>query len=207
MTTRRDLEAAASAGSPSCGPRRCRCSTRRLPAATRFTARCRRRTTRRRSRAPCSGSGPASWRRWCSPARSMCEPRIAHDPAAIFGVLRDSFPVLLRVSRSAAARRPSSAPAPSCWCAARASAPAPSRSPAPPAAAPTRRSMSISREQLLHSAKDREENAIVARRIARVLAPYSVWVTAAPEPVGRARREHPAPRCADPRAARAGRLA
>jgi salicylate biosynthesis isochorismate synthase/menaquinone-specific isochorismate synthase len=37
-------------------------------------------------------------------------------------------------------------------------------------------------EQLLRSDKDREENAIVARRIARTLAPHSVWVTAAPEP-------------------------
>jgi salicylate biosynthesis isochorismate synthase len=38
-------------------------------------------------------------------------------------------------------------------------------------------------EQLLGSEKDREENAIVVRRIARVLAPRSLWVTAAPEPV------------------------
>jgi menaquinone-specific isochorismate synthase len=37
-------------------------------------------------------------------------------------------------------------------------------------------------ERLLRSEKDREENAIVARRIARVLRPLSVWVTAAPEP-------------------------
>jgi isochorismate synthase len=37
-------------------------------------------------------------------------------------------------------------------------------------------------EQLLHSDKDREENAIVARRIARALKPYSVWVTATQEP-------------------------
>jgi salicylate biosynthesis isochorismate synthase/menaquinone-specific isochorismate synthase len=37
-------------------------------------------------------------------------------------------------------------------------------------------------ERLLRSDKDREENAIVARRIARVLRPLSVWVTAAPEP-------------------------
>ncbi|HEY2772393.1 MAG TPA: isochorismate synthase [Solirubrobacteraceae bacterium] len=37
-------------------------------------------------------------------------------------------------------------------------------------------------ERLLQSAKDREENAIVARRIARALRPYAVWVTAAPEP-------------------------
>jgi isochorismate synthase len=38
-------------------------------------------------------------------------------------------------------------------------------------------------EQLLQSDKDREENAIVARRIARALGSRSVWVTAAPEPV------------------------
>jgi isochorismate synthase len=37
-------------------------------------------------------------------------------------------------------------------------------------------------EQLLRSEKDREENAIVMRRIARALRPFSVWVTAAPEP-------------------------
>ena len=38
-------------------------------------------------------------------------------------------------------------------------------------------------EQLLGSDKDREENAIVVRRIVRALAPHSVWVTAAPDPV------------------------
>jgi salicylate biosynthesis isochorismate synthase/menaquinone-specific isochorismate synthase len=38
-------------------------------------------------------------------------------------------------------------------------------------------------ERLLGSPKDREENAIVARAISRVLAPHAVWVTAAPEPV------------------------
>jgi menaquinone-specific isochorismate synthase len=38
-------------------------------------------------------------------------------------------------------------------------------------------------EQLLQSDKDREENEIVVRRIARALRPHSVWVTAAPEPV------------------------
>ncbi|MBO0769341.1 MAG: isochorismate synthase [Solirubrobacterales bacterium] len=37
-------------------------------------------------------------------------------------------------------------------------------------------------EQLLRSPKEREENAIVARRIARALAGQSVWVTVAPEP-------------------------
>jgi salicylate biosynthesis isochorismate synthase len=38
-------------------------------------------------------------------------------------------------------------------------------------------------EQLLHSDKDREENAIVARRIAQALRPHAVWVTASQEPV------------------------
>jgi len=37
-------------------------------------------------------------------------------------------------------------------------------------------------ERLLRSDKDREENAIVARAISRVLGPHAVWVTAAPEP-------------------------
>jgi isochorismate synthase len=37
-------------------------------------------------------------------------------------------------------------------------------------------------EQLLQSDKDREENAIVVRRIMRNLRPHSVWVTSAPEP-------------------------
>jgi len=38
-------------------------------------------------------------------------------------------------------------------------------------------------ENLLHSAKDREEQAIVAARIERTLDPVSVWVAAADEPV------------------------
>ncbi|NDU79684.1 isochorismate synthase, partial [Actinomadura sp. DSM 109109] len=38
-------------------------------------------------------------------------------------------------------------------------------------------------EQLLQSVKDREEQAIVVRRIERTLEPVSVWVTAADEPV------------------------
>ena len=37
-------------------------------------------------------------------------------------------------------------------------------------------------EQLLRSAKDREEHEIVARRIERALRPHSVWVTRAQEP-------------------------
>src|SRR4051812_1909990 len=38
-------------------------------------------------------------------------------------------------------------------------------------------------ERLLRSDKDREEQAIVARRIERVLRPRSVWLAASPEPV------------------------
>jgi menaquinone-specific isochorismate synthase len=38
-------------------------------------------------------------------------------------------------------------------------------------------------EQLMRSAKDREEQEIVSRRIVRALRPHSVWVTAADEPV------------------------
>jgi salicylate biosynthesis isochorismate synthase len=38
-------------------------------------------------------------------------------------------------------------------------------------------------EALLRSDKDREEQAIVTRRIAHALRPHSVWVTAAPEPI------------------------
>jgi salicylate biosynthesis isochorismate synthase/menaquinone-specific isochorismate synthase len=38
-------------------------------------------------------------------------------------------------------------------------------------------------EQLMQSAKDREEQAIVTRRIMRTLDPVSVWVTAADDPV------------------------
>ena len=38
-------------------------------------------------------------------------------------------------------------------------------------------------EQLLRSAKDRAEQAIVARRIERALRTHAVWVTAPPEPV------------------------
>ena len=37
-------------------------------------------------------------------------------------------------------------------------------------------------EQLLQSAKDREEQAIVVRRIARALKPHAVWVAAPDEP-------------------------
>jgi salicylate biosynthesis isochorismate synthase/menaquinone-specific isochorismate synthase len=38
-------------------------------------------------------------------------------------------------------------------------------------------------EQLMRSAKDREEHTIVARRIERALSPYALWIAATPEPV------------------------
>lgn len=106
----------------------------------------------------------------------------AHDPAAILGLLREAFPssFVYAVGRGEATfvgatpellvRRQGQ----------RASTVA--------LAGSTRRSADPAvdahlGEQLLRSDKDRGENAIVARRIARTLAPLSVWVTAAEEPV------------------------
>jgi isochorismate synthase len=107
---------------------------------------------------------------------------IDHDPAAVYGLLREAFPTsfVYAVGRGDATfigatpelliRREGQ----------RASTVA--------LAGSTRRSAdpSVDRhlgEQLLRSDKDREENAIVARRIARTLRAFSVWVTSAPEPV------------------------
>ena len=105
-----------------------------------------------------------------------------HDAAAVFGVLREAFP--------------------SCFvfCAGRGDAAFVAASPellirreglrasTLALAGSTRRSADPAvddhlGEQLLRSEKDREEQAIVARRIERTLRPHSVWVTAAPEPV------------------------
>src|SRR2546430_11084922 len=117
-----------------------------------------------------------------------------HDPGAILGVLREAFPqcFVFAVGDGAAAflaatpellvRREGQ----------RASTVA--------LAGSTRRSADPAvddhlGQQLLLSEKDREENAIVARRIARALAPHAVWVTAAPEPglVRVANIQHPGP--------------
>jgi isochorismate synthase len=106
---------------------------------------------------------------------------IAHDPAAVLGLLREAFPscyvfavgrgdaTFLAASPELLIRREGQ----------RASTVA--------LAGSARRSADPAvddhlGEQLLRSEKDREENAIVARRIARVLSRHSVWVTAAPEP-------------------------
>jgi isochorismate synthase len=107
---------------------------------------------------------------------------VDHDPAAVFGLLREAFPssFVYAVGRREATfigatpelliRREGQ----------RASTVA--------LAGSTRRSADPAvddhlGEQLLRSDKDRRENEIVARRIARALRPWSVWVTAAPEPV------------------------
>jgi menaquinone-specific isochorismate synthase len=106
---------------------------------------------------------------------------VDHDPAAVLGVLREAFPscyvfavgrgdaTFLAASPELLVRRQGQ----------RASTVA--------LAGSARRSSDPAvddhlGEQLLRSDKDREENAIVARRIARVLRPHSVWVTAEPEP-------------------------
>ena len=105
-----------------------------------------------------------------------------HDPGAVFGALREGFPACY------------------CWCVGTPEAAFVGASPellvrrdgaraqTVALAGTTRRSADPSvddhlGEQLLQSAKDREEQAIVARRIERTLDPVSIWVTAASEPV------------------------
>ncbi len=106
---------------------------------------------------------------------------VAHDPGAVLALLREEFPacyvfavgrgdsVFLAASPELLIRRDGQ----------RASTVA--------LAGSSRRSADPAvddhlGEQLMQSDKDREENAIVARKIARVLGPHSVWVTSAPEP-------------------------
>jgi salicylate biosynthesis isochorismate synthase/menaquinone-specific isochorismate synthase len=105
-----------------------------------------------------------------------------HDPAAVVGVLREGFPAcyvvcvgdgdgaFLAASPELLVRREGQ----------RASTVA--------LAGSTRRSADPAvddhlGEQLLRSAKDREEHAIVARRIERTLRERALWVSTAPEPV------------------------
>ena len=106
----------------------------------------------------------------------------AHDPAAVFGALRELFPACY------------------CWCVGTPEAAFVGASPellvrrdgqraqTVALAGTTRRSADPSvddhlGEQLLQSTKDREEQAIVARGIERTLDPVSLWVAAADEPV------------------------
>ncbi|HEX2128385.1 MAG TPA: isochorismate synthase [Solirubrobacterales bacterium] len=105
----------------------------------------------------------------------------AHDPAAVFGALRELFPscfcfcvgspegAFLGASPELLIRRRGASAA------------------AVALAGSTRRSADPSvddhlGEQLLRSEKDRVEHEIVARRIGRLLRPHSVWVEAEPEP-------------------------
>jgi salicylate biosynthesis isochorismate synthase len=104
-----------------------------------------------------------------------------HDPAAVLGVLREAFPecyvfavgrgeaTFLAASPELLVRREGQ----------RASTVA--------LAGSARRSADPAvddhlGEQLLQSGKDREENEIVAHRIARALEPHSVWVAVPPDP-------------------------
>jgi isochorismate synthase len=106
---------------------------------------------------------------------------LAYDPAAVFGVLREEFP--------------------SCFvfCVGRADATLVAASPellvrreghrvsTLALAGSTRRSADPAvddhlGEQMLRDESHREEHAIVARRIERMLRPHAIWVTAAPEP-------------------------
>jgi menaquinone-specific isochorismate synthase len=105
----------------------------------------------------------------------------AHDPATLFGALRELFPscfcfccgspegAFLGASPELLVRRSGSS------------------ADTVGLAGSTRRSADPSvddhlGEQLRTSAKDRSEHEIVVRRIERSLRPYSVWVEAAPEP-------------------------
>jgi salicylate biosynthesis isochorismate synthase len=105
-----------------------------------------------------------------------------HDPGAVLGALREAFPACF------------------CWCVGTPELAFVGASPellvrrdgaraqTVALAGTTRRSADPAvddhlGEQLLNSVKDREEQAIVARRIERTLEPVSVWVTAADDPV------------------------
>jgi salicylate biosynthesis isochorismate synthase/menaquinone-specific isochorismate synthase len=105
----------------------------------------------------------------------------AHDPAAMLGVLREAFPgcFVFAVGRGEAAFIAASPELLVRRDGQRASTVA--------LAGSTRRSADPAvddhlGERLLRSTKDREENAIVARRIARGLRPHSVWIAVADEP-------------------------
>jgi salicylate biosynthesis isochorismate synthase/menaquinone-specific isochorismate synthase len=105
----------------------------------------------------------------------------AHDPAAVFGALREQFPscfcfcagtpegAFLGASPELLVRRSGASASTVAL------------------AGSTRRSSDPAvddhlGEQLLHSDKDRREQRIVTERIVRTLRPHAVWVETAPEP-------------------------
>jgi salicylate biosynthesis isochorismate synthase/menaquinone-specific isochorismate synthase len=107
---------------------------------------------------------------------------VAHDPAAVLGVLREAFPSchVLCVGRGGAAFLAASPELLIRREGMRAGTLA--------LAGSTRRSADPAvddhlGEQLLRSAKDREEQAIVVQRIEKALRPRSVWITHAEEPI------------------------
>ena len=164
-----------------CASGRCRCSTPRRPGASGSPRPRRPSTTRRRSPAPSSGSAPARSRRSCWPARSPCTRRRRTTPRRCSACCAPASRPATSTAPAAATPR-SSARRPSCWSAARGCAPPPWRSPARRAARPTPPSTRTSASSCCSSEKDREEQAIVTRRIARALRPLSVWVAAPDEP-------------------------
>jgi len=107
---------------------------------------------------------------------------VDHDPAAVLGLLREGFPscYVFAVGREDATFVGASPELLVRSDGQRASTVA--------LAGSTRRSADPAvddhlGEQLLRSEKDRQEHAVVMRRIVSALRPYAVWVTAAPEPV------------------------
>ena len=175
---------------PSCAARRCRCSTP-IPAGrfARRRARCRPSTTRTRSRAPSSASARARCDKIVLAREVQVHARAPRTtPARVLGVLREAFPTATS-SRSAAATRAFLAASPELLVRREGL-----RAGTLALAGSTRRSADPAvddhlGEQLLRSAKDREEQAIVVRRIVRALRPLSVWVT--PRRGARARRRSP----------------
>ncbi len=106
----------------------------------------------------------------------------AHDAAAIFGALREAFPSCFIVG---VGRDEASFVAASPELLVRREG---QRVSTMALAGSTRRSADPAvdahlGERLMRSAKDREEHAIVARRIEGALHPHALWVTATPEPV------------------------
>jgi len=107
---------------------------------------------------------------------------VSHDPAAVFGLLREAFPSSFVY---AVGRGPSTFIGATPELLIRRQG---QRATTVALAGSARRSADPAvddhlGEQLLQSEKEREENAIVGRRIARALRPHAVWVSAAPEPV------------------------
>ena len=164
-------------------PAAARCSTRRPRTAAAWPACWRPSTTSRRWRARVERIRAGELEKVVLAREVDVHGPADHDPAPSLGVLREGFPGCYVLCVGALATPRSWRPPRSCWCAAKGQ-----RASTVALAGSMRRSADPAvddhlGEQLLRSAKDREEHAIVARRIERTLAEHAVWVTAAPEPV------------------------